>query len=46
MSSILRMVMAASVANFKHFTLFIVGSSTPRSKLFATSPLPKSNPVN
>ena len=44
MSSIRKIVIAASVANFKHFTLFIVGSNTPFLKLFTTAPATKSNP--
>ena len=46
MSSIRRIVMAASVANFRHFTLFTVGSRTPFWKLFTTAPAARSNPLN
>jgi len=53
-SSILKMVIAASVANlnefynisyFKLFVLLIAGSNTPALKLFLTFPLKISNPV-
>lgn len=45
MSSILRIVMAASVANFNELILEIIGSSTPAFKLFLGFPLIKSNPT-
>ena len=38
MSSIRRIVIAASVANLKHFTFEIVGSSTPICLLSLTAP--------
>lgn len=37
--------MAASVANLIALTLQTIGSKTPASKLFLTTPLFKSNPV-
>jgi len=43
-SSILRIVMAASVANFRLFTLDIAGSMTPCARLFLTLPFVKSRP--
>jgi len=43
-SSILRIVIAASVANFKDLTLLTVGSRTPNCKLFLIFPPSKSNP--
>lgn len=44
MSSILKIVIAASVANFRLLILDIAGSSTPAVKLFLTLPFIKSNP--
>jgi len=43
-SSILKIVIAASVANFNDLILLIVGSRTPDYKLFLIFPLIKSNP--
>ena len=43
-SSILRMVMAASVANLRLLILEIAGSSTPAFRLFLTFPLIRSSP--
>jgi len=45
-SSILRIVMAASVANFKLFTFDIDGSMTPFVMLFLTLPFISSRPLN
>lgn len=44
MSSILKIAMAASVANLIDFILLMSGSNTPASKLFLTVPLSKSRP--
>ena len=43
-SSILRIVIAASVANLSDFTFDIDGSITPCFRLFLTFPLVKSSP--
>lgn len=43
-SSILKIVMAASVANLRLLTLDIPGSMTPWAKLFLILPLVKSSP--
>ena len=45
-SSILRMVMAASVANRSELIFDIIGSNTPAFKLLRGVPLVKSNPQN
>ena len=45
MSSILRMVMAASVANLRLLTLLTAGSSTPACLLSLTAPLWRSRPT-
>ena len=37
--------MAASVANFKHLILLMVGSKTPAFLLSRTTPLTKSKPI-
>jgi hypothetical protein len=44
LSSILNIVIAASVANFKLFTFDIVGSITPPARLFLGFPFIRSNP--
>lgn len=43
-SSILKIVIAASVANLIHLILLTIGSKTPAFLLFSTFPLIKSNP--
>jgi hypothetical protein len=43
-SSILRMVIAASVANLSDLTFEMVGSRTPALRLFLTLPLTRSSP--
>lgn len=45
MSSILNIVIAASVANLIYFSLLINGSKIPYSRLFLIFPSTKSNPV-
>ncbi|MFS7964149.1 hypothetical protein Hanom_Chr08g00746811 [Helianthus anomalus] len=45
MSSIRRIVIAASVANCSILTLLIAGSITPASKLLRTVPFIRSNPI-
>lgn len=44
MSSILKIVIAASVANFKLLIFDILGSRTPADRLFLTFPFRRSNP--
>jgi hypothetical protein len=44
MSSILRIVIAASVANLRHLILEIAGSNTPNALLSLILPSNKSNP--
>jgi hypothetical protein len=44
MSSILRIVIAASVANLRHLILEIAGSKTPNALLSLILPSNKSNP--
>jgi hypothetical protein len=44
LSSILKIVIAASTANFKLLTFDIVGSKTPCAKLFLTFPKTRSSP--
>lgn len=44
-SSILKIAIAASVANLKHLILQSTGSITPSYKLFLHFPLIKSNPT-